>query len=120
MTDKTYKPFEGEETEVALEAPTNARVKELMRLELRLTTAGTQEQREEMAKTLGLDPGRCVPAEDNDVQELSPFAYLPKAAGVVLGIDVGGKSDSLRLDVAQDAIQDFTSGVRLTNGATGT
>jgi len=120
MTDKTYRPFEDEETEVGLEAPTNARVKELMRLELRLTTAGTQEQREEMAETLGLDPTRCVPSEDNDVEELPPFEYMPKAAGVVLGIDTDGKSDSLRLDVAQDAIQDFTSGVRLTNGATGT
>jgi hypothetical protein len=119
MTDKTYQPFEGEETEVALEAPTNARVKELMRLELRLTTAGAQEQREEMAETLGLDPTRCVPSDDNDVAELPPFEYIPEAAEVVLGIDVDGKSDSLRLDVAQDAIQDFTSGVRLTNGATG-
>lgn len=116
MTDKTYQPFEGEETEVGLEAPTNARVKELMRLELRLTTAGTQEQREEMAETLGLDPARCVPSEDNDVSALPPFEYIPRAAGVVLGIDVGRKSDALRLDVAQDAIQDFTSGVRLTSG----
>jgi len=120
MTDKTYQPFEGEETEVGLEAPTNARVKELMRLELRLTTAGTQEQREEMAETLGLDPTRCVPSEENDVDELPPFEYIPKAAEVVLGIDTDGKSDALLLDVAQDAIQDFTSGVRLTNGATGT
>jgi len=119
MTDKTYQPFEGEETEVSLQAPTNARVKELMRLELRLTTAGTKEQRKEMAETLGLDPTRCVPSEDNDIVELPPFEYIPKAAGVVLGIDIDGKADSLRLDVAQDAIQDFTSGVRLTNGATG-
>jgi hypothetical protein len=118
MTDQTYQPFEGEETEVSLEAPTNKRVKDLMRLELRLSTNGTREQRREMAEALGLGSD-AVPGEENDTEPLAAFEYIPRATEIVLGIEVNGKAGDLRLDVAQEAIADFTSGVNVMNGATG-
>jgi len=119
-SSKTYQPFDSEASEYELAAPTNARVKRLMRLELRGPNGGTAEQRKSQAEALGLDPDLSVPLEENDLPEFDLFAYLTKATGVVLDIDTEGKSDDLRMDVAQEAIGDFISNVGLTNSDIGT
>lgn len=116
--DKTYQPFDSEASEYELAPPTNDRVKRLMRLELRAPGGGTTEQRTAQAEVLGLDPGSTVPMDENDIEVLSLFDYLSRATSVVLDIDTDGKTGDLRIDVAQEAIADFTASVSLTSGDT--
>jgi len=116
--DKTYQPFDGEASEYELACPTNARVKRLIRLELRGPSGGTTEQRVRQAEALGFDPERVVPMEENDIDVLNLFDYLARASEVVLDIDTSGRAEDLRMDVAQEAIADFIESVNITSGAT--
>jgi hypothetical protein len=123
MSD-TYEILDGEEFELA--SPTNARVKELSRLELRAPNRGDLAGRKQLAREMGWDPTDVIPGytrtetverngeekeieRSNDLDQLTLLEYITEAAEVVCeGVD-NLNEDDVRMDEARVAIGDFTN-----------
>ncbi|WP_118827667.1 hypothetical protein [Salinibacter ruber] len=109
-----------------MQPPTNGRVKDLMRLQLRSPMAGSLPEKKQVARSFGWDPADVLPkysreetveeggeektiTRDNDLEPLSVTGYFARAAEVVLeGCDTDGREDEVRMDEVRRAIEDFT------------
>jgi len=123
MSD-TYEILDGEEFELA--SPTNARIKELSRLQLRGPSRESLSQRKQLAREMGWDPTDVIPGHartetverngeekeierSNDLDQLTLLEYVTEAAEVVCeGVD-NPNEDDVRMDEARAAIADFTN-----------
>jgi hypothetical protein len=131
-----YHPI-GSGTSYQIHPPTNAKIKELVQIELRAVTGGGLQQKKQRARTFGWDPANVIPGYErtetveeggeevevtraNDLEMLSFPAHMREAAEVLfIGLDFdeeGLGEDQLRIDEVQRAIADFTSRVFGTNG----
>lgn len=109
-----------------IQPPTNGRIKELTRLQLRAPHAASLSEKKQMARSFGWDPTDVIPGHsreetverggeedtvvrDNDLGRLTLPEYFARAAEVVLrDCDTEGRVDEVRVDEVQDALQDFT------------
>jgi hypothetical protein len=139
FTDDEYHPLASTDQTYALYPPTNEKVKQLVRVELRAITGGSLQQKKQRARTFGWDPVDVIPGyereeaveEDgeektvthsNDLEPLSFPEHMRGAANTLfIGLEVGNDdADQLRIDEIQRAISDFTERAFGTSGVSTT
>lgn len=124
MSD-TYQPFGDSKEEYELAPPTNARMKRLIRSELKADLGQTSAEAE-VARTFGWEPAQVVPGytgdggEENDVEAISFPEHMADAVEICLeGADPDGREGDVRVDEASRAKADFMRRATAINGATG-
>ena len=110
---KTYRPFGNSEEEYSLAAPTNDRVKKLMKSELR-AGMGSVSEKVQTARAFGWDPVEVIPnytdsdGGESDVEPIGLPQHMVDVVKICLdGPNLQDREGEVRMDVAGEAKADF-------------